>query len=141
MEYFVGSALTIVFILIIRLFIKKQNVTTKTVLHYSQSRTLELVKDIISLTVTKPKTKKTQATIYQNSVSTKIAYVDDRAYWIKDNCFYTAPVIDDEVMLDEAVQVDTMSMNAVQLNQMLFIVEQLREGLGDDNWHPGQQKF
>lgn len=73
--------------------------------------------------------------LHRQKVETRIAFVDNNAYWIKDNCFYTAPVIDDEIDVDAAIQVDTMSMDTVQLNKMLYIVEQLREGLEDDNWN------
>lgn len=71
--------------------------------------------------------------------SIKVIIIDNSAYWIKDNTFYTASV-DDTGMVDKDTTrvVDTMTMDAVELDKMLFIMDRLREGLTNDSGGSGQ---
>jgi hypothetical protein len=48
--------------------------------------------------------------------------------------------VDGKVQKETQKEVDTMSMDKVELKEMLFIVEKLRED-SDDNWGSGQSKF
>jgi len=59
--------------------------------------------------------------------------MEDQAYWIKDNIFYTADVMGDGVDKDTTRRVDTMVMNKVQLDKMMFIIDRLREGNSNDS--------
>lgn len=76
---------------------------------------------------------KTQSRKYHDKMNVKVIVVDDNAYWIKDNVFYTAPMSNEHIDSDLVHQVDTMTMNKVQLEQMLFIMDKLREGIEDDS--------
>jgi hypothetical protein len=67
----------------------------------------------------------------------KIMIVKDRAYWIKDNTFYVATVVDGQVNKETAKEVDTMAMSKVELDEMMFIVEKLRED-NNDSRGPGK---
>lgn len=71
--------------------------------------------------------------------SIKVIIIDNSAYWIKDNTFYTA-FVDDSGMVDKDTTrvVDTMTMDAVELDKMLFIMDRLREGLTNDSGGSGQ---
>ena len=64
--------------------------------------------------------------------------VGKNAYWIKDNVFYEADVVDGDVDKKTARQVDTMAMDKVQLNKMMSIVEKLTEGTHNDYWDSGK---
>jgi len=48
-------------------------------------------------------------------------------YWVQDNVFYTAQVIDDEVDQDSIRPIDTDSMTKSELEKMLFILDTLKE--------------
>ena len=76
---------------------------------------------------------KTQSRKYHEKMNIKVIIVDENAYWVKDNIFYTAPMINEHIDNDMAKEVDTISMNKVQLEQMLFIMDKLREGINDDS--------
>lgn len=71
--------------------------------------------------------------------SIKVIIIDNSAYWIKDNTFYTA-FVDDSGMVDKDTTrvVDTMTMDTVELDKMLFIMDRLREGLTNDSGSSGQ---
>jgi len=46
-------------------------------------------------------------------------------------------VVEGEVVKENAKQVDTMAMDKVELKEIMFIVEKLRED-DDDNWSSGK---
>lgn len=77
--------------------------------------------------------KKSQSKNHEKETNVRVIIVDGQAYWIKDNIFYNAPLINDLVDKDSAQRVDTSSMDKVQLDQMLFILDKLREGISDDS--------
>jgi hypothetical protein len=54
--------------------------------------------------------------------------VEDQIYWIADNAFYTANIVDGDIEENSTRLVDTMAMDKVQLEKMMFIVDKLREG-------------
>lgn len=77
--------------------------------------------------------KKSQSKNHEKETNVRVIIVDGQAYWIKDNIFYNAPLINDLVDKESAQRVDTSSMDKVQLDQMLFILDKLREGISDDS--------
>ena len=82
---------------------------------------------------------KTQSRKYHEKMNIKVIIVDENAYWVKDNIFYTAPMINEHIDNDMAKEVDTISMNKVQLEQMLFIMDKLREGIDNDSRSSGDE--
>lgn len=80
---------------------------------------------------------KTQSRNYHEKMNIKVIIVDQNAYWVKDNIFYTAPMIGEHIDNDLVKQVDTISMDKVQLEQMLFIMDKLREGIDNDSRSSG----
>ena len=82
---------------------------------------------------------KTQSTIQHDKTNIRVIILDNNAYWIKDNMFYKAPLVNELIDKESAEQVDTMGMDKVQLDKMLFIMDRLREGIGDDSRGPGDK--
>lgn len=82
---------------------------------------------------------KTQSMKHYDKVNVKVIIVDNIAYWIKDNVFYKAPLINELIDKDSTERVDTMGMDKVQLDKMLFIMDKLREGISDDNRNSGDK--
>jgi hypothetical protein len=80
---------------------------------------------------------KTQSRKYHDKMNIKVIIVDQNAYWVKDNIFYTAPMTDEHIDNDMVQEVDTISMDKVQLEQMLFIMDKLREGIDNDSRSSG----
>jgi hypothetical protein len=66
---------------------------------------------------------------YFDSINLRILVLEEQAYWIKNNAVFVADVINGEIEKDTAKEVDTMAMDKVQLNKLMFIVEKLKEGL------------
>ena len=80
-----------------------------------------------------------QSRMHYDKTNIKVIILDNNAYWIKDNIFYKAPLINELIDKDSAEQVDTIHMDKVQLDKMLFIMDKLREGMPDDSRSAGDQ--
>jgi hypothetical protein len=57
-----------------------------------------------------------------------VAIMDDKAYWIHNNTFYVADIVNDEVDKTTSRPVNTMEMSLYEINKMMFIVDHLNEG-------------
>jgi hypothetical protein len=138
MKYFVGSFLTIIIsYIIIRLMAKKQQPIEKPTITYNQTHIFNLIKDFLPDVETLKKTLITQATQYMDKAHTRVVIVENKAYWIANNMFYVADISENGIDKERASIVDTMGMNKIQLDKMLFIMDKLREGRSDDSWSSG----
>ena len=82
---------------------------------------------------------RTQSKMHYDKTNVKVIILDNQAYWIKDNIFYKAPIDGQSIDKESAEQVDTMHMDKVQLDKMLFIMDKLREGINDDSRGSGDK--
>jgi hypothetical protein len=82
---------------------------------------------------------KTQSKIHYDKTNVKVIILDNQAYWIKDNIFYRAPIDGQAIDKESAEEVDTIHMDKVQLEKMLFIMDKLREGINDDSRGSGDK--
>jgi len=138
MEYFAGAFITLSVVFVMNKLISKQLVKEKkTVVRYSQSHVYKMSEAIMFGPKNSP-VPDSQSKRYQNNVYLKIVVAEGRAYWIKDNAFYVADIVDGSVDKETTKQVDTMSMDNVELKKMLVIVETLREGDANDGRNSGK---
>jgi len=123
-------ALTVPLLLVIGyiMFFKRGTVyepmMTQSMIHSQYSRQRKYIEKI---------NRKSQSKIRQEKENVRVIIVENEAYWIKDNGFYTAPMVNNLISKDSAIQVDTSTMDKVQLDKMLFILDKLREGVGNDS--------
>jgi hypothetical protein len=109
----------------------------RTLVRYSQAYKVEGLKDLMKQMITPKPLPKTQARKHTSDISTRVLFLNDSAYWIKDNALYTAKLIDGKVDDESTTTVDTMGMDKVQLDKTIFIVSKLTEGLEDDRSNTG----
>ena len=129
MEFLLGFILAIVTGLVFRFFIIKNIKQDQgSLIRYSQTRVHELIKNHIPSQEFELKRPLTQTQNHRNSMYTRVVFVENQAYWIKNNTLFVADMEDD--MVDEATtrEVDTMAMDKVQLEKVIYIVEALTEG-------------
>jgi hypothetical protein len=139
LSYFVGSFLTILITYIVVRFRSRDIAMpgkSGIKISYSQSAIHETIKHFIPKDFHK-KQMITQTTKHAEKSSLRVIIMEDNAYWVVDNKFYVAPVRQDGVDKESATVVDTMGMDKVQLDKMLFIMDRLRDGKDDDNRSPG----
>lgn len=60
----------------------------------------------------------------------KIMIIEDKAYWVKDNMFFTADVRNGYVLPETERRVDTMNMSQSDIDKMIFIIDKLKEAQG-----------
>lgn len=136
MEYLLGSILTLVTMVILAKLIKKQDSQTKRIsVVFSQTRQYELIKDFVPFQRKRP--PKTQSRNHFNKRMVRILYINNSAYWIENNIFYTAIFDNGSILEDTKKAVDIMAMDSVELDKMIFIVDKLTEGLSDDSSNSG----
>lgn len=119
---------------------KDKEVGNKSLYSYSQRNVHYLIKPFIpSLDSIIAKERKRQSKIHYDKTNLRVIIVEDVAFWIKDNMVYKANMGPEGVDKDTTERVDMMGMDKVQLDKMLFIIDQLRDGKTDDNWSPGNE--
>lgn len=141
MEYIGGFIIAFVLMYFLSNLNIKNNIFQEpaiTPLRYSQSHIHSLVSDMIPPEKKKPRKRNTQSRVHDQKNSIKVIIMDNNAYWIRENAFYTADMqIDGTINKDTTRRVDTGSMNKVQLDKMLFIIDQLKKEEDDDSRSSG----
>jgi hypothetical protein len=141
MKYLTGFILAYILLYVVFKFQNKNNILKEPKIkpiRYSQSHLHSLVYPLLPKDKKIKSTKKTQSSIHEAKNNIRVIIMNNVAYWIKDTAFYMADVnLDGSVNKDTTKRVDTATMNKVQLDQMLFIVDKLREGTFDDSGSAG----
>lgn len=73
------------------------------------------------------KETKSQSRNYVSERMIKIIAIDGKAYWVKDNVFFSADMIDGRVDRNTTKEVDTINMSKSELDKMLFIIDKLKD--------------
>jgi hypothetical protein len=100
---------------------------------YRQSSIYEMVKDVIpKQTFDKPKViTQSQKHIQKNML--RVVITEGKAYWILDNVFYTANAINGRVDEETIKPLDVEGMPAKELDKMLSILDDLKQGVGPND--------
>lgn len=108
-------------------------------IRYSQSHVHSLISPILEY-VPEPSIEQppSQSSNFIKDSYTRVLILDENAYWIKDQALYTAEILDGMVNKETTRRVDTMTMDKVELDKTMFIVEKLREGLDNDSSSSGK---
>ena len=134
MEYFLGSFVTLVAMFITTRLIPSRNFKVKeNPFRYSQSHIHTLILPLIPLQKSHKKKMPTQSSKHEEKSNIKVIIFDDKAYFVKDATFYCAEMHGTEIDGANATVVDTIGMDKVQLDKMLFIMDQLRDGKKNDS--------
>ena len=68
-----------------------------------------------------------QSKIHSEKYMIKVMVLEDNAYWVKDNIFFTANVEDGLVLPETTKQVDTLNMSKKDIDKMMVILDKLKE--------------
>jgi hypothetical protein len=134
MEYFLGSAITMIAMFVTTRLISFNKVDNKKdIPRYSQSHIHMLILPLLPEIKKYKKKMITQSSKHEERTNVKVVIMDNKAYFIKNGTFYCADMHGTEIDGANATSVDTMAMDKVQLDKMLFIMDQLRDGKKDDS--------
>lgn len=131
MEYILGSAITLVSIVILNRLLRNSLKENKLNVKISQSYLYKLMSDYDNRENNKSFAE-TQSFKHIKNQYVRIMIVDTEAYWIRNNQLYVADFIDGEIDTESTKEVDTIAMDPVELKKTMFVVEKLTEGETDD---------
>jgi hypothetical protein len=133
MEYILGFISALVAILIFRFVLAKDIDDLKQFyVTYSQTHIHEIIKNNLPDSEFEIKRPMSQSLNHEKSMFLRVVFIEDNAYWIKNNTFFIADVEAGMVVEGTAREVDTMGMDRVQLDKMIYIVDVLTEGDNGD---------
>jgi hypothetical protein len=127
MEYFFVAVLTIAISFVILKIIKRNEKFFIGRAIYRQSDMHNLMKKFFSRNLFNKKIE-TQMGKRTERDSVKIVATDDKAYWVVDNVFYVADLINNRPDMSTAKPVDTSNMSKEDVDKMLFILDNLDRG-------------
>lgn len=140
MEYFLGSILTLVAMFITTKLVSYQKTTIKdNPFRYSQSHIHEIVSPLVPHLREYKKIIPRQSLNQEEKTNIKVVIFDNKAYFVRNGTFYCAEMNGTEIDGANATLVDTMGMDKVQLDKMLFIMDQLRDGKTNDSGNSRDQ--
>ena len=94
----------------------------------SQSDVFHMIKDFLPRELFEKPIKNTQSFEYEKKTNVKVVILGDMAYWVKDNKVFMAEMSEGVMDSSSVQEVDMMGMDKVELDKMLFIMDQLSEG-------------
>lgn len=138
MEYLIGSLATFILVnMMSKKMLKDKDLKVKQTFVYRQSHIFDLVKPLLPpLSTLKPE-RKSQSVNHENKTNVKVIIMGNQAFWIKDNMFYMADMDGQHINKESTRRVDTMAMDKVELDKMLFIMDQLRDRNINDSGSSG----
>jgi hypothetical protein len=138
MEYFLGSAITMIAMFMTTRLITYTKVNKKNdIPRYSQSHIHMLIFPLLPEIKKYKKKMNTQSSKHEEKINIKVVILDNKAYFVKNGTFYCAEMHGTEIDTASATLVDTIGMDKVQLDKMLFIMDQLRDGKKNDSGYTG----
>lgn len=145
MQYFVGSLIALlVFAASLRVIVDRymeDTVEQVFKIKYSQKHIHNIIKPLLPpmSEINSINNKPNQSKNHIKKTHVRVLIIDDKAYWKKDNVLYVADIHGEDIDRENAQRVDIMGMDKVELDKMLFIVDQLSEGVEDDNSSTGNE--
>jgi len=133
MEYLLIIGLTLLLSWSIIKVSNKKRITFLKNIKYRQSDMYEMIKDVIpKQKFDKPKfITQSQRHVQKNML--RVVIEKDKAYWILDNVFYTADAINGRVDENTAKPLDVENMSKKELDRMLSILDDLKQGVGPND--------
>lgn len=96
----------------------------------SQTDVHKLTKVFFEKKTTKQKTSQIQQ--YEEKHRIDVLVIQDKAYWISNNVFYTGNIVDGQIDHDTTKPIDTQNMEKEEIEKMLFIIDSLKNGNKND---------
>lgn len=139
MEYFLAIGLTLLAAWsIIRLNGYKVS-KTLTDIKYRQSDIHESIRTLIPKKLNNKEKIESQSAKHAANTMIKIIVIDNKAYWVKDNVFYSADTDNGDIVSPTAEPVDISTMSKKDIDKMLFILDNLRKGIQNDSGSSGNE--
>ena len=139
MIYFYSILLTLILFCCILIIIYKKRINSFSKIVYRQSDMHNILKDFFFKDIDNDKVFTSQSKIWREKQTTKVVILDKKAYWISNNVFYVGEAVDGKVKPETGQPLDTSNMSKIEINKMLFILDNLKNGKINDSGSAGNQ--
>jgi hypothetical protein len=124
--------------IIIRVVTKKSYKKFHRVL-YRQSDMHNIMKRFFSIQVDLDEKAPTQLQKRIDANNLKVLMIEDEAYWVVDNIFYVAKTEEGTIIPETAEPINTLDMSTRDINKLLFILDNLKNGSKNDSGSAGNK--
>lgn len=104
---------------------------------YRQSDMHNILKDFFFKDIFDDKVITSQSKIWKEKQTTRVVIIDQRAYWVSNNMFYVGDTVDGKVKPETGKPLDTTKMSKKEVDKMLFILDNLKNGKINDSGSAG----
>ena len=139
MDIFIISVLTLFLFWAILIVIKKKTKKSFNKTVYRQSDMHNILKDFFFKDIDNDKVITSQSKIWKEKQSTKVVILDQKAYWISNNIFYVGEAVNGKIKPETGEPLDTSNMSKREIDKMLFILDNLKNGKINDSGSAGNQ--
>ena len=131
--------LTILFFVGILNIINKKRKKSFNKILYRQSDMHNILKDFFFKDIFDDKVVTSQSKIWKEKQTTRVVIIDQKAYWVSNNMFYVGDTVDGKVRPETGKPLDTTKMSKREVDKMLFILDNLKNGKINDSGSAGNQ--
>jgi hypothetical protein len=96
-----------------------------------------MIKDFLPKTLYEKPIQNSQSLKHIERNTVKVIFIDGKAYWVNNNIFYCADAFENNVNIDTTSPVDTTNMSKKDIEKMLFILDNLKNGNSNDSSSTG----
>ena len=127
---------SICFCAILILMNRKRNKSFNKVV-YRQSDMHNILKDFFFKDIFDDKVVTSQSKIWKEKQTTRVVIIDQKAYWVSNNMFYVGDTVEGKVRPETGKPLDTTKMSKKEIDKMLFILDNLKNGKLNDSGGTG----
>ena len=136
-KYLLTAMLTTFVFFAILLYSNKKRKKLFNKVIYRQSDMHNMLKDFFFKDIDNDKVLTSQSKIWRERQTTKVVILDQKAYWISNNIFYVGEAVDGIVKPETGQPLDTSNMSKREIDKMLFILDNLKNGKLNDSGSAG----
>jgi len=137
LNYFLFFILTALFFCCILIIINKKATKKINKVLYRQSDMHNILKDFFFKDIFDEKVVTSQSKIWKEKQTTRVVIIDQKAYWVSNNMFYVGDTVDGKVKPETGKPLDTAKMSKKEVDKMLFILDNLKNGKINDSGSTG----
>ena len=137
MKFFFTILLTLILFSCILIIVHRINKNVYSKKIYRQSDMHNILKDFFFKDIDNEKVFTSQSKIWREKQTTRVVILDKKAYWISNNIFYVGEAVDGKVKPETGQPLDTSNMSKREIDKMLFILDNLKNGKLNDSGSAG----
>lgn len=112
--------------------VKRKNKKTFSMVIGSQMDFHNISKSFLQKPFNTTKNKISQMKKHEHDNRIDILVLEDTAYWISNNVFYSGDIVDGHIDHDTTKPINTENMQKEEIDKMLFIIDNLKNGSNND---------